>query len=70
MVEPRIKYKPAFAIKGMNAERAGFWMRSSARWGVFAGVTVVFFVSQVPRVKQDVLSKIPVIGSYWKDTEE
>ncbi|KAF7723776.1 hypothetical protein EC973_001689 [Apophysomyces ossiformis] len=38
---------------------------SLATWGAAAGVALALFGSDVPLVKQDVLSKIPVAGSYW-----
>ncbi|KAG0170680.1 hypothetical protein DFQ28_005701 [Apophysomyces sp. BC1034] len=38
---------------------------SLATWGAAAGVAVALFGSDVPLVKQDILSKIPIAGSYW-----
>lgn len=34
-------------------------------FGVAAGVFALFFFGEVPRVRQDILSKVPVIGNYW-----
>ncbi|PVU93482.1 hypothetical protein BB559_003265 [Furculomyces boomerangus] len=70
MVNPHKIYKPQFSVAGMTAERARFWVRSSAGWAGFAAVTVMLLVSQVPLVKKDILSKTPVIGDYWKVEEE
>jgi len=30
-----------------------------------AGVFALFFFGEVPRVRKDILSKVPVIGSYF-----
>ena len=34
-------------------------------FGVAAGVFAVFFFGDVPRVRQDILQKLPVIGDYF-----
>ena len=34
-------------------------------FGAVAGVGVLFFASGIPRVKTDILQKLPVIGSYF-----
>ncbi|KAI8371954.1 ubiquinol-cytochrome-c reductase complex subunit-domain-containing protein [Choanephora cucurbitarum] len=36
-----------------------------ATWGVAAGSAVLLLGSDVPLLKKDILSKIPVVGSYW-----
>ncbi|KAI8092244.1 ubiquinol-cytochrome-c reductase complex subunit-domain-containing protein [Gilbertella persicaria] len=36
-----------------------------ATWGAAAGTAVVLLGSDVPLIKKDILSKIPVVGSYW-----
>ncbi|KAI8974382.1 cytochrome b-c1 complex subunit 10 [Pilobolus umbonatus] len=45
-----------------------------ATWGAAAGSAVLLFGSDVPLVRADLLSKIPVAGSYWaveaKEAEE
>ncbi|KAL1957541.1 hypothetical protein VTO42DRAFT_5767 [Malbranchea cinnamomea] len=35
-------------------------------FGVAAGIFAVFFFGEVPRVREDILMKIPVIGGYWE----
>lgn len=35
-------------------------------FAVSAGLFAVFFLGEVPRVREDILMKIPVIGSYWE----
>ncbi|KAI9282233.1 ubiquinol-cytochrome-c reductase complex subunit-domain-containing protein [Sporodiniella umbellata] len=41
-----------------------------ATWGAAAGSAVLLFGSDVPLVKRDLLSKIPIAGSYWEVSEE
>ncbi|KIW25564.1 uncharacterized protein PV07_08731 [Cladophialophora immunda] len=34
-------------------------------FGVVAGVFAVFSFGEVPCMRQDILSKLPVVGNYW-----
>lgn len=34
-------------------------------FGVAAGTFALFFFGEVPKVRNDILSKVPVIGEYW-----
>ncbi|KAI8074725.1 cytochrome b-c1 complex subunit 10 [Gongronella butleri] len=43
---------------------------SLAIWGAAAGSALALLGSDVPLVKKDVLSRIPIAGSYWKVEEE
>ncbi|CAO3634878.1 unnamed protein product [Cunninghamella blakesleeana] len=36
-----------------------------AVWGAAAGSALALLGSDVPLVKKDILSKVPVVGSYW-----
>lgn len=38
---------------------------SLATWGVGAGAALCLLGSDVPLMKKDILSKFPVVGSYW-----
>jgi hypothetical protein len=38
---------------------------SLATWGAGAGSALLLLGSDVPLMKKDILSKIPVVGSYW-----
>ncbi|AFR94333.2 ubiquinol-cytochrome c reductase subunit 10 [Cryptococcus neoformans] len=53
---------------GITPERLRFWGPSAAVWGVAAGAAVSFYLSEVPIFQKDVLIKVPVVGSYFKDT--
>jgi hypothetical protein len=34
-------------------------------FGVSAGIFALFFFDEVPRVRQDILRKVPIIGNYF-----
>lgn len=34
-------------------------------FGVSAGIFALFFFDEVPRVREDILRKVPVIGGYF-----
>ncbi|KAI5310866.1 hypothetical protein KEM55_005988, partial [Ascosphaera atra] len=34
-------------------------------FGVVAAAGALYFLGEVPRVRMDILEKIPVIGPYW-----
>ncbi|KAI9364635.1 ubiquinol-cytochrome-c reductase complex subunit-domain-containing protein [Pilaira anomala] len=36
-----------------------------ATWGFAAGSAVLLLGSDIPLIKKDILSKIPIAGSYW-----
>jgi hypothetical protein len=36
-----------------------------ATWGAATGSAILLLGSDVPLMKKDILSKIPVVGSYW-----
>ncbi|KAI0053840.1 hypothetical protein FA95DRAFT_1551604 [Auriscalpium vulgare] len=44
------------------------WTPSLGLWGVAAGTAAVLFLSTTPKVKNGILVKLPVIGSYYEDT--
>ncbi|CAO3639832.1 unnamed protein product [Cunninghamella echinulata] len=38
---------------------------SLALWGAGAGSALALLGSDVPLVKKDILSKVPIVGGYW-----
>ncbi|KAK6337702.1 hypothetical protein TWF696_001185 [Orbilia brochopaga] len=66
-------YRSPFGPKLKNGPHIGPWtFKSLGRLGFTAGAfggvalfTLVFFAEGVPRVRKDILQKIPVVGSYW-----
>ncbi|KAF4509064.1 hypothetical protein G6O67_005370 [Ophiocordyceps sinensis] len=59
------KYHYQLNLKGMNKTaltRLGF---RTALFGGAAGVAALLFVSGIPRVRQDVLQKVPFLGNLF-----
>jgi hypothetical protein len=38
---------------------------NAAVWGAAAGAAVLLLGSDIPIIKRDILSKVPVFGGYW-----
>ncbi|ORX57503.1 hypothetical protein DM01DRAFT_1372531 [Hesseltinella vesiculosa] len=64
----QIVTNPHFGI--ITPEKLVRVIPSLATWGVAAGTAVSLIGSDVPLVKKDILSKLPVIGSYWAVDEQ
>ncbi|WVN87526.1 uncharacterized protein L203_102709 [Cryptococcus depauperatus CBS 7841] len=60
--------KRQFGFAGLTPERLRFWAPTAAIWGVAAGAAVSFLLSDVPLFQKDVLIKVPMLGTYFKDT--
>ncbi|GAO47301.1 hypothetical protein G7K_1510-t1 [Saitoella complicata NRRL Y-17804] len=54
---PRYGAQPHF-LK-MTPEKFGRWAPSLVAWGATAGVAAIFLLSGLPRMKRDVLQKVP-----------
>jgi primosomal protein N' len=55
----------------LNSKDSFFYSAPSlATWGAAAGSAVLLLGSDVPLVKKDLLSKIPIAGRYWATSEE
>lgn len=50
---------------GMSAGKAVRYGTIASGFGVAAGVFALFFFSDIPKVRTDILQRIPVIGDYW-----
>ncbi|KAI7901871.1 ubiquinol-cytochrome-c reductase complex subunit-domain-containing protein [Cokeromyces recurvatus] len=64
----RIVSSPHFSV--ISVEKVFKVFPNLATWGVAAGSAVLLLGSDVPLVKKDLLSKIPIAGSYWAIAEE
>ncbi|QVM09608.1 hypothetical protein D8B26_004263 [Coccidioides posadasii str. Silveira] len=66
----RSPYAPRYSIplhfKGFTLAHATKFGSIASGFGVAAGIFAVFFLGDVPRVREDILMNIPVIGSYWE----
>ena len=40
--------------------------KTAALFGVSAGLFALFFFAEVPRVRTDIVEKIPVLGEYFR----
>ncbi|KAK9479556.1 cytochrome b-c1 complex subunit 10 [Lipomyces japonicus] len=58
------KYTPNFL--GFNAKLIARWSPVLAVWGGAAGIGALFLLEPIPRVRNDILKKIPVLGNYWE----
>ena len=38
---------------------------TAAAFGAVAGIGALFFLEGVPRVRRDILQKLPTLGEYW-----
>ena len=50
---------------GLSYPKAIAYGTVFAGFGVSAGIFALFFFGEVPKVRNDILVKIPVIGDYW-----
>ncbi|KAM5454997.1 hypothetical protein McanCB49686_003913 [Microsporum canis] len=41
-------------------------MPMAATFGAATGIFAVFFLGDTPRIREDILMNIPLIGSYWE----
>ena len=50
---------------GLSPKQAYRIGLSLAGFGVSAGIFAIFFFGEVPKVRNDILAKMPVIGDYF-----
>lgn len=50
---------------GMSVGKAIRYGTIASGFGVAAGVFALFFFGEVPKVRNDILSKIPIVGDFW-----
>ncbi|KAK7206793.1 cytochrome b-c1 complex subunit 10 [Myxozyma melibiosi] len=61
----RITLKPTPTILGFPPSTLIRWTPILGFWGAAAGAGALFLLEPIPRVRNDILSKIPVLGNYW-----
>ncbi|KAI9308382.1 cytochrome b-c1 complex subunit 10 [Cunninghamella echinulata] len=59
----QIVTSPHFSI--LTPEKLIRVVPSLAIWGAGAGSALALLGSDIPLVKKDILSKVPIAGSYW-----
>jgi hypothetical protein len=50
---------------GLNAKSALALGTVAAGFGVSAGIFAIFFFGEIPKVRTDILQKMPIIGPYF-----
>ncbi|KAF2837133.1 hypothetical protein M501DRAFT_986928 [Patellaria atrata CBS 101060] len=59
------KYKTNWNFHGIDARAATRAGITAAAFGATAGVFALFFFAEVPRVRQDIMEKVPILGPYF-----
>ncbi|PNS13888.1 hypothetical protein CAC42_1379 [Sphaceloma murrayae] len=59
------KYKVAPNFHGISLSRVYRFGTMAAGFGGVAGFFALFFFGEVPKVRNDILSKVPIIGDYF-----
>ncbi|KAI0811268.1 cytochrome b-c1 complex subunit 10 [Irpex lacteus] len=62
----RVVFHPQSTVKITN-NFARQWTGSAALWGAGAGLAALYLLSVTPKIKRELLVKIPVLGSYYED---
>jgi hypothetical protein len=52
-------------LMGLSPVKAYRYGTIAAGFGISAGIFALFFFGEVPKVRKDILSKMPVIGEYF-----
>ncbi|KAL6872842.1 ubiquinol-cytochrome-c reductase complex subunit domain-containing protein [Trichoderma novae-zelandiae] len=64
---PKYSFQPQY--RGINAQTAIRYGWRTASIGGGLGVALLLFASSLPRVRADILSKVPVVGKYFEKKE-
>ena len=64
-IDEDYSYKIAPNFHGISLNRLVKFGITAAGFGGVAGVFALFFFGEVPKVRNDILSKVPVIGDYF-----
>jgi len=54
------------ATRGVRAYNGSISGLTAATFGGVAGIFALFFFSEVPKVKKDIMQKVPIIGDWWR----
>ncbi|KAF2398237.1 hypothetical protein EJ06DRAFT_558613 [Trichodelitschia bisporula] len=61
---PKYKIEPQF--HGITLSRATRMGYIAGAMGASAGIFALFFFAEVPRVRMDIMEKVPILGDYFK----
>ncbi|OAL64509.1 autophagy protein Apg5 [Trichophyton rubrum] len=59
------KYTVPTKIAGLTTTQVMRLMPMATTMGAATGIFAIFFLGDVPRIREDILMNIPIIGSYW-----
>ncbi|KAF2800479.1 hypothetical protein K505DRAFT_320461 [Melanomma pulvis-pyrius CBS 109.77] len=59
------QYKTAANYHGITARTAMKYGVLAGGFGGVAGIFALFFFAEVPRVRVDIMQKVPILGSYF-----
>ncbi|KAB2573032.1 Cytochrome b-c1 complex subunit 10 [Lasiodiplodia theobromae] len=59
------KYSTAPHFHGISLSSAAKIGTTAAGFGAAAGVFAIFFFAEVPRVREDIMKKVPILGSFF-----
>ncbi|RDI87807.1 hypothetical protein Vi05172_g2419 [Venturia inaequalis] len=62
---PSYKAQPHF--HGITLGRMTLFARTGAYFGAAAGIFALFFFADIPRVRKDIIEKIPIVGDLHKN---
>jgi len=60
---PQIKVQPHVGF--VTPEKMLRWSPSLMLWGGAAAVAALLFTEGIPRVRRDILERLPAVGEYW-----
>ncbi|MDI1488695.1 MAG: hypothetical protein OHK93_007971 [Ramalina farinacea] len=58
-------YKVLPNVRGIDFRRAMKFGTTAAGFGIVAGIFAMQFFSDVPKVRTDIMQKLPVVGEYF-----
>jgi len=64
------KYKHSPNLMGLTVKKAIRYGTIASGFGVAGGIFALFFFGEVPKVRRDILSHLPVIGDYFASKDE
>ncbi|KAJ1982629.1 hypothetical protein H4R34_001648 [Dimargaris verticillata] len=70
MIAPRVQLQRRVHFGNFGAATAKAAMRSGMVWGVAGAIGVLYFAEKIPFIRQDIMSKLPVVGHLYVVPEE